>query len=407
MIANQTHPRFDPASLAPFFEACRSADGTGYTSVPGGMQTLYGTSYGLMTRRFLGQEFEVSDGIRDFILGCQESSSGCFVGPELAAWSPPSGAAHDREHLLLHLACAALPVVAEFGWQTRFPLRFAHRFCVPDELRAWLERRNLRNAWPEGNNLLFVGQLLVWLRDVEEHPGAQESLDMWFDWLERHVDPGTGVWGTNLGCSKYHGVFGGYHQLLLYYYEHRPILYPEKLVDTVLELQHPDGGFVRRGGGGACEDVDGVDILVNLYKLHDYRRTAIRLALRRCLAHILTTQNNDGGFSYRKNTPQSHMGIPATYAPANVSTMFPTWFRVLTLALIGEILTDEPALSTLKPRFNGCLSMGWHRPWDTSANQLPLMARQDEARLARRQLPGMMVKRIRSTGFRIKRALRW
>ena len=162
---------------------------------------------------------------------------------------------------------------------------------------------------------------------------------------------------------------GGYHQLLVYYHENRAVRYPKALVDTALALQHLDGGFSPSGGGGACEDVDAVDILVNLYKLHDYRRADIRYALRRCLRLINSIQQPDGGYPYKLNQVQSHMGIPDTQAGKNVSTTFATWFRVHTLALMAEILTDEPSLQQAF-YFNRQLSMGWHRPWDKTANPL-------------------------------------
>ena len=136
---------------------------------------------------------------------------------------------------------------------------------------------------------------------------------------------------------------------------------PEGMIDTVLDLQHPDGGFNPWGNAGACEDVDSVDILLNLYKRFDYRRGDIRFALRRCLHHILATQNPDGGFPYNLNCVQSHMGIPGTQAPANVSATFPTWFRIHTLALIAEILPAERAFAGIKLRFSNSLSMGWHQ----------------------------------------------
>ena len=120
------------------------------------------------------------------------------------------------------------------------------------------------------------------------------------------------------------------------------------MIDTVLGLQHLDGGFNPCGNAGACEDVDSVDILVNLYKRFDYRRGDIRFGLKRCLRHILSTQNPDGGFPYSLNCAQSHMGIPGTQAPANVSTTFSTWFRIHTLALIAEILPEERAFSGIR-----------------------------------------------------------
>lgn len=156
-------------------------------------------------------------------------------------------------------------------------------------------------------------------------------------------------------------IFGGCYQLLVYFHEEHPLPNSRGLIDTVLSLQHMDGGFNPNGNAGACEDVDSVDILVNCYKRFDYRRADIRRALRRCLRHILTTQNTDGGFPYNSDQPQTHMGIPGTAAGPNVSCTFPTWFRIHTLALIREVLPSEPAFEGINFRFNRALSMGWHR----------------------------------------------
>jgi hypothetical protein len=356
-----------------FVESLRRHDAGGFASVPGGQVTLYGTCYALLTRYYLGIDESPEPQTRDFILGCQEPDEDCyFVGPELRGHKPPAGAKHDREHLLLHLACAVLPVMQQFGMRPRSSLRFAHRFCRLDYLDTWLRERDLTDAWLEGNNLLFVGQLLWYLREEERHPDAAKAMDYWFSWLDQTIDPRTGLWGTDGHCSPFVAMCGGYHQLLAYYHERRPVSYPERLVDTVLSLQHSDGGFAPGGGGGACEDVDAVDILVNLYKLFPYRRAAIRVALRRCARQIIGLQNSDGGFLYRRDEEHSHMGIPGTRSPANISALFPTWFRVHTLALLAEVLTDEPWLAGQPFRFNSAMSMGWHRPWNRADHVLSI-----------------------------------
>lgn len=345
--------------------------------------TLYGTCYALLARFYLGNDDPPSDRTKRFIIDCQDTESGLLVGPELHDFSARDGVLHDRKHLLLHLTCAALPVCRHFGLELACSVRAAHAFCELDYLRDWLNRRNLKNAWFEGNNILFVGQLLVYLRDIECHPGAPTALDAWFEWLDQHVDPATSLWGTNGYCSALEAVCGGYHQLLVYYHENHPIRNAAGLVDTVLGLQHPDGGFNPRGNGGACEDVDCVDILVNLYKRGDYRRPEIRCALRQCLRHILAMQNPDGGFPYNRGYPQNHMNIPGTEASPNESTMFATWFRVHTLALMAEILTDEPELQ-FSFRFTNNLSMGWHQIWNKAEHPITIQDREDEREFERR-----------------------
>jgi hypothetical protein len=352
------------------------ADGI-YRSVPNGPGTLYGTCYGLLARTYLGENVVVTKAQSNFLINTQEAESGLLVGPELQNFLPKHGSTHDLEHLRFHLVCAALPVIRQFDIQLRYPVNIAHHFCDRGFLRSWLDKRDLHHAWLEGNNFLFIGQLLVYLRDCESCPDAQSALDVWFDWLNTHADPRTSLWGTDGYCSVMEAVYGGYHQLLVYYHEGRDVANTQGLVDAVLSLQHPDGGFNPAGNGGACEDVDSVDILVNTYKQFDYRRPEIRVALRRCMRHILATQNLDGGFPYNRNTPQSHMGIPGTAAPPDVSTMFPTWFRIHTLALMAEILTDESELQ-FDFRFTENLSMGWHLAWDKGQHQLTAADRKTE-----------------------------
>ena len=58
--------------------------------------------------------------------------------------------------------------------------------------------------------------------------------------------------------------------------------------------------------------------------------------------------------------PQSHMEIPGTLADRNVSTTFPTWFRIHTLALCAQIIPDHPKLQGIRLGFTDALSMGWH-----------------------------------------------
>ena len=337
----------------------RSGDGCA-PSVPGGAPTLYGTCYAHQGWWYLGGSVNLRPSTAEFVLDAQDASTGLFIGPELKDYEAKPGILHDRQHLLLHSTSMAIPFCQEFGLSIRHPLHAIHPFCDPGYLRQWAERRDWKNAWFEGNNILFIGQLLVYLRDVERHPEAGRALQWWFEWLDGLMDPRTGLWGTDGHCGAMQAVYGGYHQLLVYYHEGKPVRHLENLVDTVLGLQHRDGGFHPGGNGGACEDVDCVDILVHCYKRHPHRRADVRHALKRCLAHILATQNKDGGFPYNRDAPQSHMGIPGTAAAPNVSCLFPTWFRIHTLALIAEILPAHPALCGIGFRFNRFLGMGWH-----------------------------------------------
>lgn len=377
-----------------------------------GPNTLYGFAYSVLGQHYLSAKAATFSAQLHELAKYQRDPQGLVIGPELEGLIAKPGAAHDLEHLCLHSTITMIPICQEFHISLR-PIEAAHKFCDLDYLQEWCRQRNWKNAWLEGNNILFVGQLLVYLRDAEGYPGAQEALNWWFEWLDAEVDPITSLWGTQGHCSADAAVYGGYHQLLVYWHEDHPIANPEGLVDTVLSLRHSDGGFNLSGNSGACEDVDSVDILVNCYKRWDYRRAEIRLALWNCANHILATQNADGGFPYNRDNPQSHMGIPGTEAEANVSCSFPTWFRVHTLALCAEIIPEHPELQDTPFQFNSYLSMGWHR---SPANWSLIVSEQQkeeekrvERQFSRERRMFEMRKRLgptRSLAKRIKRMVR-
>lgn len=333
----------------------------GYASTPQGGTTLYGTCYALLSLHYLGSTpTSLSPSVIQFLQNCQDPTTGLILGPELSDYRQTG--THTKEHVILHSTCTALPVFREFEIQLPYKLKHAKdRFAKKEKLLETLDSVDFSNAWLEGNNLLFYGQLILDIRDHEKCAFSADALLEWFRWLDDRANRTSGLWGSEIECPITHAIYGGYHQLLVYWHENRPVPNLKGLVDSVLGIQHTDGSFSPNGNGGACEDVDAVDILVNCYKRADYRRPEIRAALRRSLKRILETQNIDGGFPYNLNCPQSHMGISSTRAAPNVSCAFPTWFRIHTLALIAEAIPSERVFSGVNFKFNSYLSMGWHR----------------------------------------------
>ena len=259
-------------SVVSYVERNNSGNVGEYRMCAGGECTLYSSCFAVMTLFYCDslRKYTQEDMYRwgNYINRWQDKNSGLYIGPEVVEEELTSQA-HDFEHISMHLTAQVLPSLSILGIQPRYPMYFAHSFLSKNELTKWLDKRDLKNAWLEGNNLLFILQFLIYLRDYENIKEASHSLELMFEWLDSHMDPETGLWGTNGYCSPYEAMYGGYHQLLAYYYEKREIKFKEKIIDTVLSLQHGDGGFHRHGGGGACEDVDGGDILVNLYKITD------------------------------------------------------------------------------------------------------------------------------------------
>lgn len=360
-----------------FIESCIDKKTGAYSSSYNGQNTLYGTCYALMTQYYLGYTPNCVDQSINFILTCQDETTGYFIGPELIGFQPPNSSPHSYQHILRHTLVTVLPTLKLYGVLPKYKLIREHDFCDLKYLSNWLDNTNWRDPWLEGNNLLFTGQCLIYLRDTVHINSAGSALKLLFDWLDERIEPSSGLWASSEAGIRA-AIYGGYHQLLLYYYENHPTKFPQQLTDSVLSIYKPKRGFSTRNGGGACEDVDGVDILVNMYKRYDYRRPEIRYVLRNILSLILNQQNSDGGFPYNPNSNLVHLGIPATASGVGESNMFPTWFRIHTLALISEILTDEPILMHQHFRFNNSLSMGWHKEWSKESHPIKFGERINE-----------------------------
>lgn len=344
-----------------FLEALRDESG-GYASVPGGARTLYGTCYALLTTSYLDPSFVPEESDLDFVRSCQDAETGFFAGPELA---PSTGQRRgfDRERVLLHLACTALPTLLHFGATPDHPLRFAEAFLDKRRFTSWLARWPLTDPWSEGNDLLFAAQLLIDARDRLSDKRADSSLEAWFRWHLERQDALSGLWDARTPTRLDEAVYGGYHQLLAFFHERNRALDWTTIARSVLSLQHWDGGFRQDGGGGACEDVDALCILVNLLEQGLIPRYPAVLAIEKALHFLRSQQNGDGGFSYRRDEAQCHLGIRLTQAPANTSTAFATWFRVHALALVARVLPEAADFDGCCPGFTKSFSMGWHPPW--------------------------------------------
>jgi len=70
---------------------------------------------------------------------------------------------------------------------------------------------------------------------------------------------------------------------------------------------------------------------------------------------VLKNQVEDGGFVFILDRPFEY-GHPQLRGERNQGAMFPTWFRTLSLALIGKALPEHP-LGRIPWQFTHCPGM--------------------------------------------------
>jgi hypothetical protein len=247
------------------------------------------------------------------------------------------------------------------------PLRWLEPWRDSDQLVRWLTERDWGEgvAWT-GNEIMNIGILLQYARDFQNDHRAGRAVAVLLDWLStQHVNPETGVWGAvdiSDPIWRSHAVQAAYHWWPLFFYDGAPIPYLERAIDTVLATQNPLGGFgwgVHNSAdpfmSSACEDIDSIDPLCRMLQLTEYRRTDIQATLAKAAHWVLSNQIPDGGFVFMRDMPFEY-GHLAMSSEAKQGAMFPTWFRLLSLALIGKALPDH-ALGHMHWQFIRCPGM--------------------------------------------------
>lgn len=315
--------------------------------------TLYSSTYAAMTRDLYG-DLETLTEVqrRQWVeyLQAHQDDDGLFRDPLIfgEGWYKDDPEWCGRRHLTCHVIVA----LSCLGAVAAKPMRFLEPLLKPGGLARWLESRRWRDQ-PDfvGNEVLNVGTLLQYARDFQKDERCGPVVKELLDWMTaHHLDAASGLWG-NLDLSDPKGlsraVQGAYHFWLLYFYDGVPIPHAERAVDHILRTQNAAGGFGQGvhnphcpTNSSACEDIDSIDPLCRLLRQTEYRRADVVAALRRALPHVLANQNPDGGFVFMRDTAFTY-GHPLLAAGHNQSGMFPTWFRTLTLAYLGQALPDS------------------------------------------------------------------
>ena len=295
---------------------------------------LYATLAALLVKHLYGIKDERNFEELQYILRFQ-SEDGLFRDPvidcRLAETEDWWGWRHLTLHALMTLGLYKVPAEQEIA--------YVNQFSNKDRFRSFLESRDwgARVAWTS-NELQNFGVMLQYARDYQGSPKAGGLLELLYESIDAHQDPTTGLFGQSFASAEdlSLGVQAGYHFWLLYFYDKRPILHIDRIVDSVLRTQNILGGYGVKWNSSACEDIDSIDPLVRLSHLTNSRYDDIQASLGRALPAILNNLNGDGGWVFRRHEALT-IGHRQMFSAINESNMFYTWFRTLGLAycLVG------------------------------------------------------------------------
>jgi hypothetical protein len=350
--------------------------------------TLMALCFAILTMELYG---ELPDAARPewehTLLAAQDQDTGLFVDPLLSVRDlvPTSPGMDYLYHQTSYFALNALDAL---GHRPRYLLRFADPFRDREYLGNWLEGLDWSDPWKESNWVMFIAAALYATWQWEEEPAIAHALHALLDWLDGHQDPETGFWGLRLEASLLEKMAAAYHFLPFYFCMGRALHHPERMIESTLSLQQPDGLFHPDGGGDTCLDVDAVDILVKCSLVTPHLAPQVEKALGRAYHAILGNIAESGGFCRARHRPlppktwkrrlaeavglDRLLGKPYV-GPREVweysgwakmpfdirkADLWSTWFRSYGLAVISERYPGKFP-TTVRWRFRRLPALGW------------------------------------------------
>lgn len=271
-----------------------------YPLQAGNQGTLLGTSFACFLAHLIGRTEDLPGRTaieREFKL-LPLDSDGWIESPDMEVGEFIRQDRHDPDYLRAQGTFFVRTAARCFGLYPVVPLPWVKRLAESEGVCSYLDGLDWSNPWLVSNLDMFLGAfLLEWAENEPECSAAASGVRAYFDWHDQRMNQATGFWGNHEDLLN--AMAGGFHIILHYDYAGREYFGADGAVRAALELIWHDGLYGYGGGGGSCEDLDGVDILMRLGQRSSADQNQIRETLARIARRILSTVNSDGGFPWR------------------------------------------------------------------------------------------------------------
>ncbi len=232
---------------------------------------------------------------------------------------------HRTGHCATHAFCHATGAVKMLGGSHRKSPELLRPYREIERIPAWLDGLRWDRPWGASHDIWGAGLPIACSPETPE-----PWREAFFTWFDAEVDPATGYWRRGVPWGRtLEGLGGAFHIWPVYAAMGRPLPLPERVIDTTLALQQPDGSFDGHFNYG---HMDALWVLAHLFVRTDHRRDEVEAALERATAGLMERERFEPS---------------AFYADAHG-----TLSRIASLAIVHEAL-PELFRST----------RGWRNPW--------------------------------------------
>jgi hypothetical protein len=183
-------------------------------------------------------------------------------------------------HSSLHGNGQVIGALGLIGGKQRFPVKLYEAFDTIEKIGPWLEKFDWPGQWPSSH--LFWGGLHCFSFSKKCPSGWVETV---ITWLNQNLDSKTGWWRQGTMYTDRHQPLGGaVHIYPIYQHHGYSFPMPERVIDSVLEMQIPAGNWLDRNKVGIMHYLE-LDALYALAQMRDqvptYKKEKLESAVRK------------------------------------------------------------------------------------------------------------------------------
>ncbi len=167
------------------------------------------------------------------------------LAEKLRQMQDEDGLFREGSHAVFHTTAHCLAALELLDAKPLYPCTAAAEYFRPEGLVSLLDEVHRMKS---GRGHIGAGiYAIANLTDA----ATPEWNRTYFRWFWEHTDPETGFWNTD--CQEHHDPMWeymgeGFHYLFNHEHAHAPLRYPEKMIDTCIDLWRTPGALPERFG---------------------------------------------------------------------------------------------------------------------------------------------------------------
>lgn len=194
---------------------------------------------------------------------------------------PETGLFREDTHHFIHTTAHCIAALELFDAFPLYKLKALEKYKAPENLIGLLEGLDWENnPWSQSHQGAGIYASMKLNEETDE-----EWEKTYFDWMWENADPELGFWKKGIiGDHReklYEYLAAGFHYMFNHQYAKMPLRYPEKIIDTCLELYDNDRMSSNFGQNIGFLEIDWIYCVTRSLRQCGYRHEDCMAAIRK------------------------------------------------------------------------------------------------------------------------------